>query len=329
MLDSFDTNPISRDILCTDESLFTYDDIVEQEVIAHGGMCVTIKCVLSTKDGGSVIAIKRPRENQDVSDIRRRLIRREAIIANHVGRHTNSIGVIDWGRGEGSWIAMEYADGGTLADRIDDIPFIESIWMAIHITRGLRYAHRNGIYHFDLKPENIAFKSYGGLWDTPKIIDWGAAQATKGGPFPYVTVKGKSKVNPTHEKESGKPIELPPPLEHLSPEIISPGEKRDNTTDIYLLSSTFYRLLTGRHKYPPTTLEKSGEKVFKKRHIIDEDKTPKQPSTIADIPASIDGILLKGLERYKEDRYQDIYRFERDLVRVYNEEKESKHPPVY
>jgi serine/threonine-protein kinase len=328
MLDSFDTNPISRDILCTDESLFTYDDIVEQEVIAHGGMCVTMKCVLSTKDGGSVIAIKRPRENQDVSDIRRRLIRREATIANHVGRHTNSIGVIDWGRGEGSWIAMEYADGGTLADRIDDIPFVESLWTAIHITRGLRYAHRNRICHFDLKPENIALKNNHNLWDTPKIIDWGAAYAPKDS-FPYVSGKDRSKLIVTHTKENGQPVELPPRIEHDAPEIILSGEKRDSRADIYSLSSVFYRLFTGKNKYAPVTLEESGEKAFKKRHIIDEDKTPKQPSTIADIPASIDGILMKGLERYKEDRYQDTYRFERDLMRVYNEEKESKHPPVY
>jgi serine/threonine protein kinase len=328
MFDSFDTNPIPRNILQTDESLFTYDEITEQEVIEHGGTCVTLKCVLSTKDGGSVISIKRPRENQDVSDIRRRLMRREAMIANHLGGHTNNIGVIDWGREKKQWIAMEYVDGGTLADRMDDMDFIQSLWTAISITKGIKHAHKNAIYHFDMKPENVIFVTRDNLWDTPKIIDWGSASGPKD-LFPHVSGEDRNKVNPTHKKKSGDMVELPDTDEHEPPERVVSGKSTDERTDIYALSSIFYRLLTGRHKYPPVTLEGSGEKVFKERHIIDEDVKPKQPSTISDVPESIDDILLKGLQKYKEDRYQDIYLFGRELIRVYNEEKKSKHPPVY
>ena len=328
MIDNIETNPIPQHILRSNESFFTYNDITEQEVISHGGMCVSVKSVLSTKSGRVVIAVKRPRENQDVCDIRRRLIQREAMIGKYVGVHENNIGVIDWGRNEKPWIAMEYADGGTLSDRIDDMSFIQSLWVAIHMTKGIQYAHRNNIYHFDIKPENVVFMRNNDGWDTPKIIDWWTAPA----PieiFPRAKGEDRKKVNPTHLHKNGDLIQLPPNNEHASPERIISGQKRDHRTDIYCLSSILYRLFTGEHKFPPVTLIKSGEKIFKDEHIVDCDKNPKIPSTIADVPESIDDILLKALKTRKEDRYQHIHQLERDLVRVYNEEAASHHPKVY
>jgi len=328
MIDTIKTDPIPQHILRSDASLFTYRDITEQEVIAHGGVCVLVKSVLSTKSGGVVTAIKRPRENQDVCDIRKRLIQREAMITNYVGVHNNNISVIDWGRNKKMWIAMEYADGGTLADRVDDMSFIQSLWIAIHITKGIQYAHKNNIYHFDIKPENIVFVRNDNGWDTPKIIDWGVARSPID-TFPHVKEKDRQKVHPTHRKKSGEIIELPHPMEHQAPECIIPSETRDNRTDIYSLSSVLYRLFTGKHKFRPVTLLESEEKIFKESHVIDESKDPKRPSSISNIPESIDNILMKGLKTRKEDRYEHIHQLKQDLVRVYNEEADSHHPNVY
>jgi len=327
MIDTIETDPIPQHILRSDESLFTYNDITEQEVIAHGGECVCVKSVLSTKSGGVVIAIKRPRENQDVSDIRKRLIQREAMITNYVGVHNNNISVIDWGTNKKMWIAMEYADGGALADRIDDMPFIQSLWTAIHITKGLQYAHKNNIYHLDLKPENIVFVRNDNGWDTPKIIDWGEAH-TPIDVFPHIKGEDRKKVKPTHEKKNGDIIELPPRREHTPPERMTFNSRHDHRTDIYYLSSVLYRLFTGKHKFRPVTLLESGEKIFKKSHVIDENKDPKRPSAISNVPESIDDILLKGLRTRKKDRYQHIHHLKKDLVRVYNEEADSHHPTV-
>jgi len=328
MIDSFKTDPIPQHILRSDASLFTYDDITEQEIIAHGGACVSVKSVLFTMSGGVTIAIKRPRENQEVSHVRRRLLQWQARVSNYVGTHPNNIGIIDWGRNEKQWIAMEYGDGGTLTDRIDDMSFIQSLWTAIQITKGVQYAHNKNVYHFDIKPENIVFVTEKNRWDTPKIIDWGAAEAPTN-LFVPVKHEDKKKVQPTRRHKDGRLIELPPKRVHFPPEFIISNMKNDCRTDIYALSSVFYRLFTGKHKFLPVTLLESGEKIFKESHIIDENKDPKQPSAIADVPESIDDILLKGLKTRKEHRYQHIHQFKQDLVRVYNEEADPHHPTVY
>jgi len=328
MLDSLDTNPISQDILYTDESLFTYSDVNEIEVIVHGGACVSVQSILSTKSGGATIAIRRPRENQEVSDTRRSLLQFQATVANYVGTHTNNIGIIDWGRNEKQWMAMKYCDGGTLADRIDDMTFIQSLWTAIGITKGIQHAHKKDVYHFDIKPENIVFLRKKNSWDTPKVIDWGAARVPKD-LFTPVKYEDKKKVKPTARRQNGELIQLPPEREHYPPEFISSDMKKDCRTDIYGLSSVFYRLFTGTHKFSPVTLEDSGEKVFKRSYIIDENVNPKKPSSVSEVPESIDKILLKGLRNRKEERYQDIHQFIRDLINVYNEEADSHHPTVY
>ncbi|MCD6524578.1 MAG: protein kinase [Thermococcus sp.] len=161
------------------------------------------------------------------------------------------------------------------------------------IAEGLKHAHSKGIYHRDLKPLNILLKS-----DlTPKITDWGLAKLGT--------------------MSSGRSVMGYTPL-YASPEHLMPSKygHTDHRTDIWQLGVTFYELLTGRLPFEGHTYEE----VFGK--ITDESYRFTPPSKINPALAKYDGIFEKLLAKRKEERYQSVDEFLKDLKRI--EEIERK-----
>ena len=160
------------------------------------------------------------------------------------------------------------------------------------IAEGLKYAHGKGIYHRDLKPLNILLKA-----DlTPKITDWGLAKLGT--------------------MSSGRSILGYTPL-YASPEHLMPSKygHTDHRTDIWQLGVTFYELLTGKLPFEGYTYEE----VFGK--IVDEDYRFTPPSKINPALAKYDDIFEKLLAKRKEDRYQSVEEFLKDLERLEEVEK--------
>lgn len=152
----------------------------------------------------------------------------------------------------------------------------------LEITRGLRYAHAKGIIHRDLKPSNILLKD-----DIPKISDWGLSK-----------VKSESRVSIS---ASLSPMYAAP--EQYSPRTFGNSDER---TDIFQLGIIFYELATGELPF-------KGEDLTEISYAI-TNETPKPPSEVNPEAVELEPIILKCLQKKKDDRYQSVAELQDDLA---------------
>ena len=171
---------------------------------------------------------------------------------------------------------------------------------ALHFVRGiaegLKHAHGKQVYHRDLKPQNVLITS-----DlTPKITDWGLAKV--------------GAVSTTATTTKGLTLLYAAP-EQLDDETYG---HTDNRTDIYQLGLIFYELLTGKLPYQGT----SPAVIMGK--VINPAVKPKPPSHFNKSLAKYDGIFEKLLAKRKEQRYQSIEEFLKDLELMKKLDEERK-----
>src|ERR687891_1435236 len=171
--------------------------------------------------------------------------------------HPNVVSVYDRGEAEGSYyIAMEYVEGRTLKELLvarGPSPIGIAIDYTRQILSALRFAHRNGIVHRDIKPHNVIVDSEGRV----KVMDFGIARA-----------------GTTQMTEVGSIIGT---AQYLSPEQAR-GAPVDQTSDLYSVGIVLYELLTGK---VPFNGDSPVEIAMK--HIS---AAPEPPSTLRpDVPA--------------------------------------------
>jgi eukaryotic-like serine/threonine-protein kinase len=202
--------------------------------------------------------------------------------------HPNIVSIYDRGEAEGTYyIAMEYLDGKSLKELIvsrGPAPANVAIEYARQILRALRFAHRHGIVHRDIKPHNVLVDGEGGV----KVTDFGIARA------------GASQMT-----EAGSIVGT---AQYLSPEQARGGEV-DQRSDLYSLGIVLYELLTGT---VPFTGDTPVEIAMK--HLS---TTPEPPSTKRrGIPRELDMIVARSLAKNPDDRYQSAEEMDADLDRV-------------
>jgi serine/threonine protein kinase len=183
---------------------------------------------------------------------------------------------------------MEYVEGGTLEQhtKIDNLlPINKVIEIVFKCCKALDYAHRHGVIHRDIKPANILLSK-----DTDiKISDFGAA----------LTVASET----TQVTGIGSPA-------YMSPEQVQ-EHQLTHQTDIFSLGVVMYQMLTGSLPFKATN---NYSMVFQ---IINVDPPP--PSIFRpEVPASVDHIVKKALQKRLENRYQTWDELAQDLVRVFN-----------
>jgi hypothetical protein len=265
-----------------------YASLTDKVAIGSGGNADVTRAVLSRSDGNIELAIKEPRISGTLHTDTVDRILNEAETWDKLDDHDHIVGVVDYGSTPIPWIAMEYMDGGHLGEKINQMGTRQSLWTAIAITKGVRHAHRRGVAHLDLKPENVLFRSVEDAWGVPKVADWGLS---------------KHLLN--HSKS----------VEGLSPQYAAPEQfdedfgSANDITDIYQLGAVFYELFTGQ---PP--FEGKPAKVMHK--VLHEE--PTAPSEIADMPDELDEILLTALAKEKDDRYDDIVYLRDELQELFD-----------
>src|ERR671926_1573909 len=202
--------------------------------------------------------------------------------------HPNIVSIYDRGEAEGTYyISMEYLDGRSLKELIlarGPAPVSVAIDYARQILAALRFAHRNGIVHRDIKPHNVLVDSEGRV----KVTDFGIARA------------GASQMT-----EAGSIVGT---AQYLSPEQAQ-GAPVDGTSDLYSVGVVLYELLTG-------TVPFAGETPVElaMKHLS---TTPEPPSAKrAEIPRDLDMIVLRALGKDPAERYQSAEEMDADLARV-------------
>jgi beta-lactam-binding protein with PASTA domain len=202
--------------------------------------------------------------------------------------HPNIVAIYDRGEAEGTYyIAMEYLDGRSLKELIlsrGPAPVLVAVDYARQILAALRFAHRNGIVHRDIKPHNCLVDAEGHV----KVTDFGIARA------------GASQMT-----EEGSIIGT---AQYLSPEQAR-GTQVDQTSDLYSLGIVLYELLTGN---VPFTGESPVEIAMKHLSATPQPLTATRP----DIPKSLESVVLRALAKNPAARYQSADEMDADLERV-------------
>lgn len=259
-------------------------EIIEE--VGRGGMAIVYlaKCLVLNR----YVAIKvlRPEHREDEEFIKRFKI--EAQSAGNLS-HQNIVSVYDVGNeNDTEYIVMEYVEGITLKQYLSAkgvLPEKEAVDFASQICSGLEYAHKKGIVHKDIKPENILITKEGIL----KITDFGIAKALNQG---TITTGGMAMGS----------------VHYFSPEQAR-GSFVDAKTDIYSLGVILYEMATGKRPF-------DGESAISvaMQHIESE---PVRPAIInPNISPSLDAVILKAMKKDTYERYQSATQMLIDLKKV-------------
>jgi eukaryotic-like serine/threonine-protein kinase len=213
--------------------------------------------------------------------------RREAKNAASL-QHPNIVSIYDRGEAEGTYyIAMECIEGRTLKELLvarGPVPVDQAVAYTRQILGAIRFAHRKGIVHRDIKPHNVLVDADGRL----KVTDFGIARA------------GASQMT-----EAGSIIGT---AQYLSPEQAR-GAPVDQRSDLYSVGVVLYEMLTGS---VPFTGDTPVEIAMKHISAVPEPPSAKRP----EVPEDLDMVVLRALAKDPDERFQTAEEMDAELGRL-------------
>jgi len=258
--------------------------------IGEGGMSFVYLADDTLKKESVAIKILSPALSHDRTAMAR--LRREADLAGKLV-HRNVCHIIRLGETFNGlvYVVMPYVEGELLCDvtnRHQQLPLERTVRYIIDIAAGLQVAHALGIVHRDLKPENIMISTNADGSDRAIVMDFGLAK--------------ERKVSPEIKKLTATGIVLGTP-EFMSPEQLR-GKALDARTDVYSLGLMAYEMLSGRLPF----IGRTQQEVMIAR--LRSEPTPiRAARPDLNIPAAVEKVLLKSMQREPADRYQSAPEF--------------------
>lgn len=242
--------------------------------LGRGGMATVYRAFDPNFDREVAIKVL-PREMLHDPQFRSRFEREIKMIASL--EHPSIVPVYDTGEfNEQPYFVMRFMNGGSLSDVIEKggISIQDTAKIVEKVAQGLAYAHRKGVIHRDLKPDNILFDENG----EPFISDFGVAKLTE------------STSNLTGSGVIGTPA-------YMSPEQAQ-GVEIDQRSDVYGLGVIVYQMLSGHQPYSADT--PMGVVV---KHITEP--VPEILKVLPDLPPEVDAVIKTAMAKDKNQRYEN------------------------
>ena len=256
-----------------------------EAIVGTGGMAFVYRALDELKQQTVAIKVLRPEYESDMEFVRR--FSREAEAAAKMS-HENIVNLLDVGiDGDMRYIVMEFVDGMTLKEMIRTAGSIHAdvaLRMTMRILAAVDHAHRNGIVHRDIKPQNILVDQEGQV----KVADFGIA-------------RHKASQN-TQLDPNGSALGS---VHYLSPEQAR-GEVADEQSDLYSVGVCMYEMLTGVVPFDGDTTV-----AVALKHVSEEPASMR--SREAKISRALDEVVMRALCKDKEQRYQTAAEMAADL----------------
>ncbi len=250
--------------------------------LGGGGMADVYLCEDLTLGRHVAVKVLLQRYLDDPTFVER--FRREAKAAAGLNQQ-NLVSIYDWGEVGGTYyIVMEYVEGETLKDLIrrrGRLSGNEAVAVGMQLLAAVEFAHRSGIVHRDIKPQNVMIDRDG----TIKVMDFGIARAGDSGMTEAGSILGTA--------------------QYLAPEQAK-GYQVDERSDLYSVGVVLYEMLTG-------TVPFKGDSAVTValKHV---NEVPAEPAELVPgMPYALNQIVLKAMAKDPADRYQSAAEFARDL----------------
>ncbi len=246
------------------------------EQIGKGGMADVYKAKCTLLNRNVAIKILREEFNDDEDFLKR--FNAESQAAAGLS-HNNIVSVYDVGvQGELHYIVMEYVEGITLKEYLlkhGALSWEKAVHFACQIASGLQHAHRKGIVHRDIKPQNILVTKD----ETLKVTDFGIARAVSS-----VTMK-------VDDNSFGT-------VHYCSPEQAR-GGYTDAKSDIYSLGVVLYEMVTGKLPF-----EGDSTVSVALKHLQEEAVSPR--TYAPDIPDALESIIMQAMKKEQAERFPSV-----------------------
>jgi serine/threonine protein kinase len=251
------------------------------EELGHGGMA-TVYLARDVRDQRMVaIKVMHPRVANALNAQR---FLREIAIAGSMG-HPLIVPLHDSGTaGDVLFYVMPYVEGDTLAQRLARVrrlPLEDALAVARDVAEALGHAHRQGILHRDVKPQNILLAGGRAL-----VADFGLARAIGAADYQKLTDTGV----------------LVGTVYYMSPEQVRDDRDLDQRTDIYALGCILYEMLTGEPPYSGRGLTEVASRIL-------QSPVPSARHLVPEVPHGLDATIRRALATRAAERFSSMAEF--------------------